>query len=110
MAFVKKAAVVFSGLVVMSGAGIAPAMAQGSAGAAPHRSASLRAEFTPPSINGAGCPSHTSRYSSDGFLFTYDLVYRYSPNGGLVYIGVYDTNVHLASGETLSTGRHEYTC
>jgi hypothetical protein len=67
------------------------------------------AQYVPPSLNYQGCPGYAERSSDYGY-FSYDLIRKYTPNGGLIYLGVYGTRLHFHDGSVLQTGIREYIC
>jgi hypothetical protein len=102
--------VVFAVAVLSIGMTAAPA----AAAATPDRTSTVQsfspfAEFVPPSLNGQGCPTYAARPVVYGY-FSYDLIRIYTPNGGLIYIGVYGTRLHFNDGTVAQTGIREYTC
>lgn len=68
-------------------------------------------EYYPPSLNYQGCPGGVfERTAGDGTRFKYELDYKYTPNGGLVWIGRYANWYMNPAGVWRYNGRWEYYC
>ncbi|MFI6024879.1 hypothetical protein [Amycolatopsis magusensis] len=81
-------------------------------GTAAAEAAGTRADLIPPSLDGQNCPTGRFQRTSGPFTFEYRFLYRYTPNGGLVWIGRY--HIQVTSPNTpwrdLNPPEREFTC